>query len=166
MATKKVTKSKSIKSSSKAVKKVTKKSKPATKKAKSIKAVQALREGFKKPNKTNPVQYMRYQNVSIADASNERFPEMVQITNGPTKYVGLYGRKYVNPSFAMKAIDEYQAESLIGKGQSAVKKELMSVGINTALGGYTPFNKMYSETRIRQNDYARDRMTQQYYTND
>lgn len=131
-----------------------------------INKVATLRAGFKKPSKNNPLPYLRYQNVSIADMSNEKFPEMVIVTNGPAKYDGLYGKKYVNLQSAMVAIDGYQAESLIGKGQLTVKKELMSVGINTALGGYTPFNKMYSETRIRQNNYAKDRMTSAYYPNE
>lgn len=123
MATKKkVTKSKSVKPSSKTVKSVSKKSK-------SIKAVQTFRDGFKKPTKLNPLPYFRYGNVSVSDVSNEKFPEMVQITNGPTKYRQLMGKKYVNTTFAMMAIDEAQAYSVIGKGASSVTKELLEQGI-------------------------------------
>jgi hypothetical protein len=116
------TKSKSVKSRSKSVK-------AASKKSKSIKAVQELRAGFKKASKLNPLPYFRYGNVSVSDISNEKFPEMVQITNGPAKYRHLMGKKYVNPTYAMVAIDEAQAYSLIGKGASTVTKELLEQGI-------------------------------------
>ncbi len=123
MATKKkVTKSKSVKSRSKAVKSVSKKSK-------SIKAVQELREGFKKASKLNPYPYFRYANVSISDASNEKFPEMVMITAGPAKYRHLMGKKYVNPTYAMLAVDEAQAFSLIDKGSKSVLKDMDAAGI-------------------------------------
>jgi hypothetical protein len=123
MATKKkVTKSKSVKPSSKTVKSVSKKSK-------SIKIVQAYRDGFKKPTKLNPLPYFRYANVSISDVSNEKFPEMVQITNGPTKYREIMGKKYVNLMYAKLAVDEIQAYSLIGKGEKSVKDEMEAAGI-------------------------------------
>lgn len=114
-----------------ATKKVTKKNsaKKVSKKAKSIETVQALREGFKKASKLNPLPYFRYGNVSVSDVSNEKFPEMVQITNGPAKYRHLMGKKYVNPTYAMVAIDEAQAFSLIDKGGNSVLKEMDAAGI-------------------------------------
>ncbi len=132
MATKKVTKKSATKKAvtkSKSVKTAPKKSKTVTKKAKAIKTVQAIRDGFKKGTKLNPLPYFRYGNVSVSDVSNEKFPEMVQITNGPAKYKHLIGKKYVTPAYAMVAIDEAQAYSLIGKGASAVTKELLSAGV-------------------------------------
>lgn len=110
-----------------ATKKVTKKK--VTKKAKNIQSVQNLREGFKKASKLNPYPYFRYGNVSVSDVSNEKFPEMVQITAGPAKYRHLMGKKYVNPTYAMLAIDEAQAFSLIDKGSNSVLKEMDAAGI-------------------------------------
>ena len=121
--------------------------------------VATLRAGFKKPSKNNPLPYLRYQNVSIADMSNEKFPELVIVTNGPSKYDGLYGRKYVNLQSAMTAIDEYQAESLIGGGSTAVKKELMSVGINSGSPAVSSIDKWYSTDKKVQNQH----MMSQYY---
>lgn len=111
----------------KAVKKVTKKAvkKPAVKKAKVVTDPYA----FKNPSKTNPYPYFRYGNVSISDVSNEKYPELVMITAGPAKYADLMGKKYINKDFAMKAINNEQAESLIGKGGKYVVKELISIGI-------------------------------------
>lgn len=103
--------------------------KKVTKKAKSIKKVTQYREGFRGPTKTNPFPYFRYGNVSISDISNEKFPEMVQITAGPAKYSYLMGKKYVNPTFAMMAVDEAQAFSLIDKGSKSVLKEMDAAGI-------------------------------------
>ena len=103
--------------------------KRVVKKAKAIQTVQSLREGFKKASKLNPFPYFRYSNVSVSDVSNEKFPEMVQITAGPAKYRHLMGKKYVNPTFAMMAINEAQAETLIGKGRKSVESELVSAGL-------------------------------------
>ena len=110
-----------------AVKKVTKKAvkKPAVKKAKVVTDPYA----FKNPSKTNPYPYFRYSNVSVSDVSNEKYPELVMITAGPAKYADLMGKKYINKDFAMKAINNEQAESLIGKGGKYVVKELISIGI-------------------------------------
>ena len=123
MATKKVVK--------KSVKKVVKKAvkKPASKKAKSIKTVQAVREGFKAGTKKNPLAHVRYSNCSISDISNDTFPEMVQITLGPARYKHMLGKKFVNLTFAMTAIDEAQAYALIGKGKKSIEKELDSIGM-------------------------------------
>ena len=127
---KKVTKKSAPK---KVAKKVVKKAakKPATKKAKSIKTVQAIRDGFKKPSKHNPLPYLRYLNTSISDVSNEKFPEMVQITAGPTKFSELFGKKYVNEGYAKIAIDTIHADCIVDKGRAAVKAELAGIGILT-----------------------------------
>ena len=123
MATKKIVK--------KSVKKVVKKAvkKPATKKAKSIKVIQSVREGFKAGTKKNPLAHVRYSNCSISDIGNDKFPEMVQITLGPAKYKHMLGKKFVSLTYAMTAIDEAQAYSLIGKGKKSIEKELDSIGL-------------------------------------
>ena len=65
--------------------------KTATKKAMAIKTVQTLRDGFKKGSKKNPLPHFKYLNCAISDIANEKFPEMVQITMGPTKIMELVG---------------------------------------------------------------------------
>jgi hypothetical protein len=112
----------------KATKKVVKKvvaKKPAVKKAKVVTDPYA----FKNPSKTNPYPYFRYSNVSVSDVSNEKYPELVMITAGPTRYEGIMGKKYINKDFAIRAINAEQAENLIGKGKKAVDKELDSIGL-------------------------------------
>ena len=110
-----------------AVKKVTKKAvkKPAVKKAKVVTDPYA----FKNPSKTNPYPYFRYGNVSISDVSNEKYPELVMITAGPSRYEAIIGKKYINKDFAIRAINAEQAENLIGKGKKAVDKELDAIGL-------------------------------------
>ena len=110
-----------------AVKKVTKKAvkKPAVKKAKVVTDPYA----FKNPSKTNPYPYFRYSNVSVSDVSNEKYPELVMITAGPSRYEAIIGKKYINNDFAIRAINAEQAENLIGKGKKAVDKELDAIGL-------------------------------------
>jgi hypothetical protein len=112
----------------KATKKVVKKAvakKPAVKKSKVVTDPYA----FKSPSKTNPYPYFRYGNVSVSDVSNEKYPELVMITAGPTRYEAIMGKKYINKDFAIRAINAEQAENLIGKGKKAVDKELDSIGL-------------------------------------
>ena len=112
----------------KATKKVVKKvvaKKPAVKKSKVVTDPYA----FKNPSKTNPYPYFRYGNVSVSDVSNEKYPELVMITAGPTRYEAIIGKKYINKDFAIRAINAEQAENLIGKGKKAVDKELDSIGL-------------------------------------
>ena len=127
MATKKVT-------TKKTAKKVTKKAtakKPATKKAKSIKVVQTFRDGFKKPNKHNPLPHFRYLNTTVSDISSDKFPEMVQITAGPTKFKELMGKRYVNELFAKIAIDTIHGDCIVDRGRAGVAAELQGIGILT-----------------------------------
>jgi len=121
----------------KAVKKVTK-----SKSAKSAKMakVMELREGFKKGNKYNPLPHFRYLNTTVSDIANEKFPQMVQITTGPTKFKELFGKRYVNETFAKLAIDTMHGDSIVDRGRAAVKAELQGIGIfavdeNTPVGG-------------------------------
>ena len=112
----------------KAVKKVTKKAvakKPAVKKVKVVTDPYA----FKNPSKTNPYPYFRYSNVSVSDVSNEKYPELVMITAGPSRYEAIIGKKYINKDFAIRAINAEQAENLIGKGKKSVDKELDAIGL-------------------------------------
>ena len=114
--------------------------KTATKKAAVKKAVKKVTKkavakkvtdpyAFKNPSKTNPYPYFRYGNVSVSDVSNEKYPELVMITAGPSRYEAIIGKKYINKDFAIRAINAEQAENLIGKGKKAVDKELDAIGL-------------------------------------
>ncbi len=125
-------------------KKVTTKktAKKVTKKAKSIKTVRTLRDGFKNGTKKNPLPHIKHNNVAISDISNEKYPEMVQITLGPAKIMDqIGGKRYVNLEYAIMAIDDAQADALINTGAKGIKKELLSVGINAS----TPTMKSIEE---------------------
>jgi hypothetical protein len=116
----------------KVVKKTTK---PATKKAvakkpavKKVKTPKVVSFDFKAPNKANPLPHFRYVNVTVSDVSNEKYPELVQITAGPARYSDILGKKYINKDFAIKAINVAQAESLIGNGAKQAADELAELG--------------------------------------
>ena len=105
--------------------------KTATKKAKSIKTIQTFRDGFKKPNKHNPLPHFRYLNTTVSDISSDKFPEMVQITAGPTKFKELMGKRYVNELFAKMAIDTLHGDCIVDRGRAGVAAELQGIGILT-----------------------------------
>jgi hypothetical protein len=101
-----------------------------TKKAKSMAIVQGIREGFKAGSKKNPLPYVKYLNCAISDVANEKFPEMVQITLGPTKIMDeLKGRRYITLQHAMVAIDEIHGYSIVDKGFTKVAEELAELGL-------------------------------------
>ena len=125
----------------KVVKKAVSKKKPATKKAKSIKAVQILREGFKAGSKKNPLPHFKYLNCAVSDISNEKFPEMVQITMGPAKIMEQVGnRRYVNEMFAKMAIDEAHGFNIVDKGFTKVEAELADLGLLAVASIVNPTN--------------------------
>ena len=127
-----------------AKKKAVAKAKPATKKAKSIKTVQMLREGFKAGSKKNPLPHIKYLNCAISDVSNEKFPEMVQITMGPAKIMDdLANRRYVNLEYARIAIDEVHGFNIVAKGLTKVADELADLGIAAVeVVDRNPFNAL------------------------
>lgn len=59
---------------------------------------------------------MRYNNVRIENTPSSSLQEMVTITKGPKYSKPLWGKKFVNLTKAVKAIDVVQAENLIDKG--------------------------------------------------
>jgi hypothetical protein len=104
--------------------------KKVTKKAKSIMTVQALREGFRSGTKKNPLPHFKYLNCAVSDISNEKFPEMVQITMGPAKIMSEIGNKrYVNETFAKLAIDEVHGYNIVYASPKQIEKELDSIGM-------------------------------------
>jgi hypothetical protein len=71
---------------------------------------------------------VRYKNVVVVPADNEKFPTMVQIEKAPAKLKSIMGKKFINPIKAQVAIELLIAESLIKGGSKLVAKELDSIG--------------------------------------
>ena len=71
---------------------------------------------------------VRYKNVIVLPAGNEKFPFMVEIEKAPAKIKMLRGKKFINPTKAQVAIEAALAEALINGGAKSVKKELDSIG--------------------------------------
>ena len=71
---------------------------------------------------------VRYKNVTVIPADNEKFPTMVQIDKAPAKIKLIKGKKYITPEKAQLAIEAALAEALITGGARSVKKELESIG--------------------------------------
>ena len=103
----------------------------AKKKVSAVKKVKVVKDplAWKEPNKGNALRHVRYSNVSISDVSNEKYPELVQITAAPSRYDELIGKKYLNLDFAVKAVNTAQAENLISTGGKKVKEELIEAGL-------------------------------------
>ena len=77
---------------------------------------------FKKPNKNHSRPFVRYQNFSIMEANNEKYPEMVEILRGPSYARKFFGKKFINIESAIKSVDLICAERMIAK-QSMVETE-------------------------------------------
>jgi hypothetical protein len=70
---------------------------------------------FKKPNKNHSRPFIRYQNFSIMESKNEKYPEMVELLRGPSYARKFFGKKYVNVEAAIKSVDLICAERMIAK---------------------------------------------------
>jgi hypothetical protein len=70
---------------------------------------------FKKPNKNHSRPFVRYQNFSIMEANNEKYPQMVELLRGPSYAKKFFGKKYVNIEAAIKSVDLICAERMIAK---------------------------------------------------
>ena len=108
MATKKVVKKSAPK---KAVKKAVKK--PATKKAVSMAKV----SGFK------------HKRVILEAVGTESFPDMVLVSSGPSWVKPIVGKRYVDTTRAISAIEALDAEKVIAKGAKSILKEMDAAGI-------------------------------------
>jgi hypothetical protein len=76
----------------------------------------------------------KYKNIIIESTPTEAFPELVTLTKTPKNKKIFLGRKYINLTKAITAIDTYIAEELISKGGTKVKEELTELfGINVAI---------------------------------
>jgi hypothetical protein len=76
----------------------------------------------------------KYKNIIIESTPTESFPELVTLTKTPKNKKIFLGRKYINLTKAITAIDTYITEELISKGGTKVKEELTELfGINVAI---------------------------------
>ena len=66
----------------------------------------------------------KYKNIIIENTPSEKFPELVTMTKTPKSKDIFLGRKYINITKAITAIDQHLAEELILKGGKRVKEEL------------------------------------------
>lgn len=105
MATKKVTK--------KAVKATTKKKATKSKKAQAIAKVKAF----------------KHKRIAMEPVQHDTLTEMVRITAGPEWASELFGKRYVNQTYAIMAIDAIDAERNIAKGAKYVGKEMVAAGV-------------------------------------
>jgi hypothetical protein len=113
MAVKKATKKVVKKSAAKkpAVKKAVKK--PATKKAVSMAKV----SGFK------------HKRVILEAVGTESLPDMVLVSAGPSWAKPIVGKRYVDTTRAISAIEALDAEKVIAKGAKSILKEMDAAGI-------------------------------------
>lgn len=83
---------------------------------------------YKNPDKNHSNPFFRYGGFSISMNTNEMYPDMVEISKGPKIGRGIIGKKYINHSFAIKAIDAFKTERMINKQISSVVFILESEG--------------------------------------
>ena len=69
----------------------------------------------------------KYKNIIIENTPTETFPELVTLVKTPKNKSTFMGRKYINITKAMTAIDSFIAEELIARGGSKVKEELVEL---------------------------------------
>ena len=76
----------------------------------------------------------KYKNIIIESTPTESFPELVTLTKTPKNKKAFLGRKYINLTKAITAIDTYIAEELITRGSTKVREELTELfGIGAAI---------------------------------
>jgi hypothetical protein len=76
----------------------------------------------------------KYKNIIIESTPTESFPELVTLTKTPKNKKAFLGRKYINMTKAITAIDTYIAEELIGRGSTKVREELTELfGVAAAI---------------------------------
>ena len=106
-----------------ATKKVTKKVvKPTAKKT-------AKRVVSKKAVAIEKVKANKHKRVVLESVGNESFPDMVFISAGPAWAKPIVGKRYVNETRAISAIEALDAEKVIAKGAKSILKEMEAAGI-------------------------------------
>ena len=135
MQVKKQTKKGAIVTVSKEViaKRIAKANKPVAKKVKPAKATGrkavAKKPAVKKTKTPKVVDPNKYGKFTIEDYSNEKYNEMVIITNAPKAFEDLIGKKYVSRERCIATLEVYIAEGTIAKGEKSILKELDANGI-------------------------------------
>ncbi len=94
-----------------ATKKATKKK--VTKKAVSIAKVNAF----------------KHKRVILEPIGSESFPDMVFVSAGPAWAKAIVGKRYVDTTRAISAIEALDAEKVIAKGAKSILKEMDAAGI-------------------------------------
>ena len=100
-------------------KKVTKKAVKATTKKKATKKAVAIAK----------VKAFKHKRIAIEPVPHDTLTELVRITAGPEWASELLGKRYVNTTFAVMAIDAIDAERNIAKGAKYVGKEMVAAGV-------------------------------------
>ena len=92
---------------------------------------------FKNPNKNHSTPFFRYQMFSVSKSTTEKYPDMVEVSRGPKWGKEIVGKKYLNETYAVKAIELIKSEYLISKSKSKVMKTLEKEGydVDAALEG-------------------------------
>jgi hypothetical protein len=75
------------------------------------------------------VYFTKHSNFRIELFPHEKFGEMVIITKGPSFGKELFGKKFINYSKAVIAIDVICADKLISKGAKEAREEMMELGL-------------------------------------
>jgi hypothetical protein len=66
---------------------------------------------------------LKYWNVRIEETPTESFPTMVRLVKGPAKLKSVVGKKYINLTSAILAIDEASVEAMVNKEKWQAVKE-------------------------------------------
>ena len=102
-----------------ATKKLTKKAVKATPKKKATKKAVAIAK----------VKAFKHKRITIEPVPHDTLTELVRITAGPEWASELFGKRYVNTTYAVMAIDAIDAELNIANGAKHVENELVSPGV-------------------------------------
>jgi len=82
----------------------------------------------KKATAIAKVKAFKHKRVTLESIGNESMPDMVFVASGPSWAKDIVGKRYVNETFAIAAIEALDSEKVIAKGAKSVKKELLAAG--------------------------------------
>jgi hypothetical protein len=88
---------------------------------------------FRKPTKLHPQPHIKIGNFYMKDASNEKYPNMVNIYKTPAWGKALLNKSYLTPQHAYKMIDVLDTENKLKRLQPKVNKDLLSLGLDIDL---------------------------------
>ena len=114
----------------KSVKRITRRktTKSVTKKVKKVAKKVVAKKPIKKVKKVvAPSNKVRVGNFSFEPTINDKFPQMVVITNAPSWAKKMIGKKYVDSVFATRTITALVAERMVDGGAKVADNEIKSV---------------------------------------